>query len=195
MSNVKILLGCLLLAALWLSSQAFAQAANQSPRYYDGHHWRQLWMSDSEVAEVGAAAGSEALVRSVAPGARPVQQGRLVRIWRLDQVSEPRVVTRSLNAAGDHRFTPVFHLSPRGGSRLVPLGNIVIRFQQDIGPAQLADWAGRHGLSLVKTMSIPQTYLFAAMDGMDALAKAEKIQLEGEVRFAAPQWWREAFRR
>jgi hypothetical protein len=195
MRGLRILLGCFLLSALWLPLQASAQSAAPSARYFDGHHWRQLWMSDTEVAEVGAAAGSEALVRSVAPGAQPLHQGRLVRIWRLDQISDPKTVTRSLNAAGERRFTPVFHLSPRGGSRLVPLGNIVVRFKQETDPVQMSDWASRHSLSLLKAMSIPRTYLFAAADGMDALAKAEQIQLEGEVDIAVPQWWREAFRR
>ena len=56
-------------------------------------------------------------------------------------------------------------------------------------------WAQQQGLSEVQKMSIPATYLFYAGEGTLALEKAELIQEGGEVKFAVPEWLRQAYKR
>ncbi len=170
--------------------------SQQSMRYFDGRRWRTVWINPQELAEVVIDNGSEGLLRSVSPGARLVQQGRKFHIWRVDQVmSTTSVITRSLNGIVDGRFAPVFQLSASGGSRMVLTGNVIVRFKQDMEASQLQGWAQQQGLQLRQKMSISATYLFYVGQGTLALEKAAQIQASGEVKFAVPEWWRQAYKR
>ena len=170
--------------------------SQQSKRYFDGRRWRTVWINPQELAEFVAGNGDETMLRSVAPSAKLVQQGRKFRIWKIDQAeSTATAVTRSLNNLEGSRFAPVFQLSASGGSRMVLSGNIIVRFKQDVEPSQLQLWMQQQGLSEVQKMSIPATYLFYAGQGTLALEKAELIQESGEVTFAVPEWLRQAYKR
>lgn len=182
-----------------VEAQSGAMAENvsqQSMRYFDGRRWRTVWVNPEELAEFAVDDGNDNLLRSLAPGARLVQQGRKFRIWKIDQTgSTATAVTRSLNSAEASRFAPVFQLSASGGSRMVLSGNIIVRFKQDKDQQQLQDWAKQQGLQQVQKMTIPSTYLFYAGQGSLALEKAESIQQSGEVKFAVPEWLRQAYKR
>ena len=172
------------------------KVSQQSMRYFDGRRWRTVWVNPQELAEFSGEDGNEGMMRSVAPDARLVQQGRRFRIWKIDQAdSTAKAVTRRLNKAGGGQFAPVFQLSARGGSRMVLSGNIVVRFKVDMDQPQLLDWAQQQGLQLLQKMTIPATYLFSAGQGLLALEKAGLIQETGEVEFAVPEWWRQAYKR
>jgi len=181
-----------------VETQAGVMAENvsqQSKRYYDGRRWRTVWINPQELAEF-AVGDDSSLLRSVSPGAKLVQQGRKFRIWKIDQaISTASATKRSLSSTDSSRFAPVFQLSASGGSRMVLSGNIIVRFKQDMDQQQLLAWAQRQGLQLEQKMSIPATYLFYAGQGMLALEKAELIQGSGEVKFAVPEWWRQAYKR
>jgi len=170
--------------------------SQQSKRYFDGRRWRTVWINPQELAEFAVDDSDNSLMRSVSPGAKLVQQGRKFRIWEIDQAtSTASAVTRSLNSADGSQFAPVFQLSASGGSRLVLSGKVIVRFKQDMQPPQLLDWAQQQGLQLMQKMSIPSTYVFYAGQGTLALEKAGQIQESGEVKFAVPEWWRQAYKR
>ena len=174
---------------------ATTEQPSQSMRYYDGLRWREIWLSEQEVAEVIQGQQDAALFRSLVPNAQLLQQGKTIRIWRLDRTTSAPQLTRNLAGAGLTQFSPVFYLSISGGTRLVPSGKIMIRFNEDLNQAHLTDWANEQGLTLVKQMGLAATYLFDAGDGMAALEKANRIQESGAVQYAVPEWWREAYTR
>ena len=182
-----------------VEAPAGAMAENvsqQSMRYFDGRRWRKVWVNPQELAEFSVDDGNENLLRSVAPAARLVQQGRKFRIWKIDEAgSTATAVTRGLSGAEASRFAPVFQLSASGGSRMVLSGNIIVRFKQDKDQQQLLDWAQQQDLQMQQKMTIPSTYLFYAGQGSLALEKAELIQESGEVKFAVPEWLRQAYKR
>lgn len=170
--------------------------ADASLRYFDGRQWRSLWQSEDEVAEIArpSQGRNQSPAASLGPGARLVQQRGGLRIWRLQDTPDAGV-GRSLAGGDPARFSPVFYLSPHGGARLVPRGNIVVRFFSAREPVELDAWAEAQGLRLIGKTSLPATYLFAAGTGMAAVHKANDIQHSGKVHFAVPQWWREAYTR
>ncbi len=187
---MTLLLG--LAAAAQADAPAAGSGAAESLRYFDGRQWRPLWQSEHEIAEIAPA--NQAPAASLGAGARLVQQRGGLRIWRL-QDTPGAGVGRSLAGGDPARFSPVFYLSPHGGARLVPRGNIVVRFFSAREPVELDAWAEAQGLRLIGKTSLPATYLFAADTGMAAVHKANDIQHSGKVHFAVPQWWREAYTR
>ena len=195
--GVGLLMSGLLHAGVESQAEAMAESVSQqSMRYFDGRRWRTVWVNPQELAEFAVDDENDSLLRSVSPGAKLVQQGRKFRIWKIDQaISTAPAVTRSLNSADGSRFAPVFQLSASGGSPMVLTGNIIVRFKHDRDQQQLLDWAQQLGLQLKQKMSIPATYLFFAGQGTLALEKAELIQEGGEVKFAVPEWWRQAYKR
>ena len=195
--GLALCLSAVLRAGDELQNDVLAEGiSQQSMRYFDGRHWRTVWVNPHEVAELVAGEGSDGLLRSLAPAARLVQQGRKFRIWTIDPaVLTTAAATRRLNSTGSSRFAPVFQLSASGGSRMVLSGNVIVRFKQNMEQPQLLDWARQHDLQSMQKMSIPATYLFYAGQGMQALEKAAQIQAGGEVRFAVPEWWRQAYKR
>ncbi len=198
------LLGYLLLAPTLLVAEKDSQARlpseevklMQSMRYFDGQHWREVWVSDREVAEVTTREDNDSSVlRSLTPGAQLIKHSPEMRIWRLDQTTTAPVITRDLATAGLNNFTPVFHLSNSGGSRLVLTGKLIVAFKQDNDVASITAWADGQGLTFINALSLPKTYLFDAGEGLAALEKAAQIQKSGIAQFAVPDWWREAYLR
>lgn len=181
-----------------VENQTEAMAENvsqQSMRYFDGRRWRTVWVNPQELAEF-AVDDDNSLLRSVSPGAKLVQQGRKFRIWKIDQaISTASATKRSLSSTDSSRFAPVFQLSASGGSRMVLSGNVIVRFKQDMDQQELLAWSQQYSLQQMQKMSIPATYLFYAGQGVVALEKAELIQQGGEVLFAVPEWWRQAYKR
>lgn len=178
------------------SSEAVAEKTlSQSMRYFDGQRWREVWVSDAEVVELIQDENDVSVLRSLAPAAQVVKQGPKIRIWRLDQTTSAAVITRDLANAGLVNFSPVFHLSASGGSRLILTGKLTVGFKQDIDLASVTAWADEQGLTFIKALSLPRTYLFDAGEGLTALAKANQIQESGIAQYAVPEWWREAYKR
>ncbi len=199
-----VLLSCLMLAPTLLVAETDSQPSlaseevklKQSMRYFDGQRWREVWVSDREVAEVTTREDNDSsILRSLTPGAQLVKQSPGIRIWRLDQTTTAPVITRDLATAGLNNFTPVFHLSNSGGSRLVLTGKVIVAFKQDNDVASITAWADEQGLTFINALSLPKTYLFDAGEGLAALEKAAQIQESGISQFAVPDWWREAYLR
>ena len=170
------------------------QSAVPEQKYFDGRHWRSVWLDENEVAEL-IEDNAASVLHSLAPNAQLLQQGRRFRIWRLDQAMPVQQLTRNLNSVASKRFLPVFRLSAHGGARLVLTGNLVVRFKQPVESSALLSWADTQGLTLLQRMTIPETYLFTVAEGVSVLEKANQIQATGEVRFAVPDWWRPAYKR
>lgn len=178
------------------SSEAVAEKTlSQSMRYFDGLRWRYVWVSENEVVELIQDENDASVLRSLAPGAQLVKQSPRMRIWRLDQTTSAPVITRDLAGAGLVNFSPVFHLSASGGSRLVLTGKLIVGFKQDIDLASVTAWADEQRLTFVKALSLPRAYLFDAAGGLAAMEKANQIQESGIAEYAVPEWWREAYKR
>lgn len=196
---LRFLLG-LVLGGVMLGCQAGLTGAAQADaplvsamRYYDGQRWRDVWINERELVEF-VQPGQEGAPRTVAPAATLLKEGRGVRIWRLDQAQPGATSGRALAPAG--QLSPVFHLSPRGGSRLALSGNIVVRFKPEWSEAQIQAWLTTQGLAQIKVLDgVPVTYVLHAGNGVDALARANAIQEAGEVEYAMPEWWREVSQR
>jgi hypothetical protein len=189
-----LVLGCAMLGCqAGLTGAVQSEALTQTMRYYDGQRWREVWVNDHEVVEF-IQPGQESITRAVAPSATLLKEGRGVRIWRLDQADAPLTLSRSLTSA--KQYSPVFHLSPTGGSRLALSGNIVVRFKPEWSEAQIQAWLTAQNLAQVKVLSgMPSTYVLSVGNGLDALEKANAIQESGEVEYAMPEWWREVSKR
>jgi len=195
----RFLLG-VVLGGLMLGCQAGPTGATQGDapltqtmRYYDGQRWREVWVNEREVVEF-IPPGQESTARAALPTATLVVEGRGVRIWRLDQVDAANRLSRGL--ASSKEYSPVFHLSPQGGSRLALSGNIVIRFKSGWSIEQIQAWIDSQKLAQVKILGTePATYVLSVGNGLDALARANAIQESGEVEYAMPEWWREVSKR
>lgn len=192
----RIVLIALLAPLLAVGPQAAADEGRAEPeaRYFDGRQWRPLWQSDAEVAEIVPRVAAGRSLAAPPAGARLAHEGRL-RIWSLAGEGGAAVTPRSLVRAEPGRYSPVFHLSPGGGLRLVPDGKVVVRFHESPASDAVAAWAAARGLGLVSRLSLPGTYLLDAGAGTAALEQANAIQESGAVRYAVPQWWRETLRR
>ena len=187
------MLGCQAGVTGAVQDVASATAATQAMRYYDGQRWREVWVNDREVVEF-VRPGQVSASRSLAPAATLLVEGRGVRIWRLDQVGAPLTLSRSLAPA--QQLSPVFHLSPAGGSRLALSGNIIVRFKPEWSAEQIQAWLATQNLAQVKVLSgMVATYVLSVGNGLDALARANAIQESGEVVYAMPEWWREVSKR
>jgi hypothetical protein len=184
----------LLTAMAMLPTLLWAEPQMEQQRYFDGRQWRSVWLDRGEVAELIQDNGAS-VMRALAPTAQLKQQGRRLRIWQLDEAMSLPQLTRNLNSVEQHRFLPVFRLSAEGGARLVPVGNLVVRFKASMKLSQVKLWAEGQGVSLVQKMSPPDTYLIAAGDGMTALERANQIQQSGAVKFAVPEWLRPTYKR
>jgi len=194
------------LAALFLGlvvclaggAQAADQAGSDVPsletggRYFDGRHWRQLWLNPHEVADLEQDTLSEELIRRSAPNARAVTHGRGVRIWQLGKDKRIDGMKRGLTRSESRRFAPVYHLSPRGGARVVMAGNMVVRFREEMTRDQLRAWAAEQGVRFVRAMAQPRIYIFAAESPEVALSIANQLQQSGSVEYAMPEFWNEA---
>lgn len=189
-----VMLGC---QAGLTGGVAAETAMTQTMRYYDGQRWRQVWVNEHEVAEFVRPA-PEGAPRSAAPAAAAtlLVEGRGVRIWRLDPQGAGGV-TLSRSVAPARHYSPVFHLSASGGSRLALSGNIVVRFKPQWSEAQIQAWLIAQGLVQLRVLSgVPSpTYVLNVGSGLDALERANAIQERGEVEYAMPEWWREVSRR
>ncbi len=175
---------------------AEAETALQAgQQYFDGKRWRKLWLNSREIIEFGANEQSEENLRSLVPQAKSVMQNEKMRVWQLGRDDKLDSLTRSLRSSESKRFSPVYHLSKRGGPRLALAGNVIVRFKSDQTEQQVTLWAEEKGLSFVRAMPLPRVYLFAADSIASVLPKANEIQKSGEVAYAMPEWRSEAHRR
>ncbi len=188
-----VMLGCQ--AGLTGATQGDAGTAlTQTLRYYDGQRWRDVWVNDREVVEF-IAPGQQGAARAITSAATLLVEGRGVRIWRLAPQAGG-AVTLSRRVAPERSLSPVFHLSPTGGSRLALSGNMVIRFKPEWSEAQIQTWLTTQGLTQLKVFSgLPATYVVRGGNGVDALLRANALQESGEVVYAMPEWWREINKR
>lgn len=174
--------------------QVIEPAATSLPtaqKYYDGRRWRQLWLNPQEVVEFDPSALVEEQVRIQAPEARAIKRNKNVRIWRLDEQGLEGL-SRGLKRSDKNRFSPVFHLSKRGGQRMALVGNVIVRFKVELSMPELEQWASGYGLRLVRVMAQPGKFLLSAGSAAQALSIANQIQQTGEVEYATPEWWTEA---
>ncbi|HHJ81251.1 MAG TPA: hypothetical protein ENJ65_06415, partial [Candidatus Tenderia electrophaga] len=71
--GLALCLSAVLRAGDELQNDVLAEGiSQQSMRYFDGRHWRTVWVNPHEVAELVAGEGSDGLLRSLAPAARLV---------------------------------------------------------------------------------------------------------------------------
>ncbi|MBI3771107.1 MAG: hypothetical protein HY272_00165 [Gammaproteobacteria bacterium] len=200
----RLLWSCLIALFGWgcqagLSGAAISTAAGTAPlKYYDGERWREIYVSNSEVAEFAAAdAAPSAALRALAPKATLIESRGQVRYWRLEAGQDAPTLTRSLAAKSTAiTFSPVFYRSAVGGPRLSLGGGVVVRFPLVWKKAEIDAWAQRWQLRVVRAvLQENNIYLIASAPGMAALELANKIQESGEVESATPQWWVETFKR
>ncbi len=180
-----------------------ADAVTESVQWFDGKRYRTAWLSETEVMELvpspsESTSGEVATgvnLRRVSTGARLVKDAGRVRIWRLDAAVEGRAAARK-TVARTAGLTPVFYSSSTGGVRMALPGDLLVNFQDDMSDEQVRVWAAAKSLTIVRAQ-LPEArvYLLAVEPGLAGLALAKQLNLEPEIEWAIPNWWREIGRR
>lgn len=195
---LSTLLGCQ--SAMTANGAAVAAESTDlvsgSVTWFDGKRQRTAWISAQEFAEFGVdpAAVGQRSMQKIVGDAVPVKTAAGVRIWR---TASAKRALRSVGGKNSRAsLSPVFYPTRQGGPRMALNGRLVVRFKAEWSLAQIERWAERQGVRLLKpVLESRNIYLFQAKAGLAALTQANAIQRSGEVEYATPDWWQEAFLR
>lgn len=77
------------------------------------------------------------------------------------------------------------------GRRMVPIGGVVVQFQTDWSPNQVAQWLDQRGLQVQQRLNLQGNwYLIRSEAGLASVNFANAIHESNEVLSASPNWWK-----
>ncbi len=188
----------LVLASVGAYAQDGARLRNAPKIYwYEGQVKRQAYVATDEFA-VFAKKGErldEAAAKTVVGDAEVLSQNAAMMLLRAkNNLSRTDGATRMAslrNLPGASGASPVAYFSNGGdeASRIVPLAEVVVKFNAGAGEADLVALAGQ--VTLLRTFDFsPNTYLYAVADAQTALDAANALVEAGKVEFAHPNMLR-----
>ncbi len=180
------------------------QPASDQKVWYEGSRVHRLTMAADGVAVVFEAAdhapiradAANRLAQSTSGLVLQEQKGA-VAFFKLSAGETPVERARALRAQpGVRHASPVFYEGGNERRAMALSGRIIVGFKRRMDAATLADFASRHGITLVKQLDFsPDTFVFDARQAADSLALANAIYRSGEAGCAYPDWIRALVRR
>lgn len=77
------------------------------------------------------------------------------------------------------------------GRRMIPIGGVVVQFQTDWSPTQIAQWLDQKGLQVQQQLNLRGNwYLIRSEAGIASVNLANAIHESNEVLSASPNWWK-----
>ena len=205
----RVLRACLLLLLLGnlhrpghAEADEPSQSTPQEIYWYEGATRKQAWLAQDEFALFPAKPAQSRetaamLIDDIEAGATILDSSRFLihaRAPRRMSLTQIKDMLRSAErSALTKRAAPVYYGSRDRDtySRLIPTGEIIVRFDPSLNGVQIAALEKEYGLGRIKTFPFaPGTYLYSADAALESVSLANQLVETESVIFAYPNWLR-----